>query len=91
MNKKQNINWIKSWLQKFGNRDNETFSTNVKLGETMWEISLQYDYDFEGDRIEPYNWCRKSSKHLNNNSLEDRTLEELFIIVQQLRLRKQFH
>ena len=34
MNKEQKVNWIKCWLQKFGNRDNETFNTEVVVGET---------------------------------------------------------
>ena len=25
MNKEQKVNYVKCWLQKFGNRDNETF------------------------------------------------------------------
>jgi hypothetical protein len=43
MNKEQKVNWIKCWLQKFGNRDNETFNTEVVVGETTWEISI-YSY-----------------------------------------------
>lgn len=91
MNKEQKVNWIKCWLQKFGNRDNETFNTEVVVGETTWELSLQYDYDFDGDRLEPYGWCRSGFKHLRNNQISDRTGEELDEIVNQLKSKQFFY
>ena len=43
-NREELIYSIKAWLQRFGNRDNETF--NYEL--TNWRLSLQYDYDLDG-------------------------------------------
>ena len=83
MNKKQKVNWIKCWLQKFGNRDNETFHTNVIIGNINWELSLQYNYDFDGDECNPYHWCRSGFKHLCN-TISDRSDEELDMIIKQL-------
>ena len=80
MNKEQKVNYVKCWLQKFGNRDNETF--NIQLEK--WRISMQYDYDLEGYRIIPMNWCCSSFKHVHNNSLEDRTEDELTEIIKIL-------
>lgn len=91
MSKKGKINWIKCWLQKFGKRDNETFNIKVTVGEITWEIALQYDYDFEGDKLDPRDWCCYSFKHLRNNSLSDRTEEELEAIIKQLKKKKLYH
>ena len=71
---------IKAWLQRFGNRDNETFNYQI----SNWNLSLQYDYDIEGDRIEPYNWCTSGFKHVSSSSLEDRTEDELSKILDEL-------
>jgi len=87
MNKEELIYSIKAWLQRFGNRDNETF--NYEL--INWRLELQYDYDLDGGRIEPYNWCSSGSKHLRNNSLEDRSDEELREILNELIDIKQFY
>ena len=87
MNKEELIHAIKAWLQRFGDRDNETF--NYKL--TNWELSLQYDYNLDGIRCEPYNWCSSSFKHVHNNSLEDRTEEELQKVFNELKEIKQFN
>ena len=78
---------IKAWLQRFGNRDNETFNYEV-IG---WRLSLQYDYDLDGGRIEPYNWCLSGFKHVHNNSLDDRSEEELREIFDKLIEVKQFY
>lgn len=91
MNKKQKVNWIKYWLQKFGNRDNETFNTEVVAGETTWQISLQYNFDFDGDRLEPYDWCRRDFKHIHDNQISDRTDEELNEIINQLKSKHFFY
>lgn len=88
MNKEQKVNWIKCWLQKFGNRDNETFNIDVIVNATVYNISLQYNYDFDGDRCEPYNWCRNGFKHLNNNQITDRTDDELDLIIDQLKVKQ---
>lgn len=68
MKKEEQINLIKSWLQKFGERDNETFSIQLE----KWRISMQYDYDLDGSRIDSMNWCCSSFKHVHANSIEDR-------------------
>lgn len=91
MSKREKINWIKCWLQKFGKRDNETFNIEVTVGEITWEISLQYDYDFEGDKLDPRDWCCHGFKHLRNNGLSDRTEEELETIIEQLKKKKLYH
>lgn len=84
MNKEQKVNWIKCWLQKFGNRDNETFNIEVTINDERWQIWLQYSYDFEGDQIDPMDRCLKGFKHLRNNSISDRTEEELNEIIKYL-------
>ena len=89
LNKEQKVNWIKCWLQKFGNRDNQTFNTEVVMGETTWEISLQYGYDFDGGRLEPYERCSRSFKHVHDTQISDRTDEELDEIINKLK-SKQF-
>lgn len=81
MDKQELIYAIKAWLQMFGDRDNETF--NYELPK--WTLSLQYDYDMNGYRVEPYNWCRSSFKHAHYNSLEDRTELELIEILDELK------
>ena len=91
MNKEQKVNCIKCWLQKFGNRDNETFNTEVILGETTWEISLQYDFDLDGDRFEPYSLCRRGFKHINYNRISDRNEEELDEIINILKSKQFFY
>lgn len=87
MKKLEIIYAIKAWLQRFGNRDNETFNYEI----SNWNLSLQYDYDLEGDRIEPYNWCTSSFKHMHSNSLEDRTEDELSKILDELLAIKKFY
>jgi hypothetical protein len=86
-NKEELIYSIKAWLQRFGNRDNETFSYEL----TNWRLSLQYDYDLDGSRIEPYNWCLSGFKHVHNNSLNDRSDEELRGILNELITIKEFY
>jgi len=87
MIREQKINYIKCWLQKFGNRDNETFNIEVD----GWEISYQYDFDIDGNQIEPYGWCRSSFKHVHNNQFSDRTNEELEEIVNKLKSKKSYY
>ena len=91
MNKEQKVNYIKCWMQKFGNRDNETFNTEIVVGETSWRISLQYNFDDDGDQIEPNNWCSSGFKHVHNNSISDRTEEELDNIINHLKTIKSFY
>ncbi len=91
MNKDQKVNWIKCWLQKFGNRDNETFYFQVILDNSPWELYIQYDYDFDGDRIEPRDWCTSGFKHLSNNSISDRNDNEIDSIIDQLKSTKIYY
>ena len=91
MDTKQKVNYVKYWLQKFGTRDNETFNTEVMVGETTWEISLQYNFDNEGNQFEPYDWCCSSFKHVHNNQISDRTDEELDDIINQLKSKQFFY
>ena len=90
MNKDQKVNWIKGWLQKFGNRDNDTFHTEVTVGGTNWEISLQYDYGYGGEKYEPYDWCSNGFKHVYNNTISDRTDDELDSIITVLKSRDNY-
>ena len=72
--------YIKAWLQRFGERDNETFSIQLN----KWHLMMQYDWSLEGYRIEPRDWCSSEFKHVFNNGLEDRSIEELDEIIKEL-------
>ena len=91
MTKEQKVIWIKCWLQEFGERDNKTFNVQIALNDETWDISMQYNYDFEGFEMEPNHWCRNSFKHLRNNKLEDRTEDELDGFIAKLKKIKQVH
>jgi hypothetical protein len=88
MNNEQKVGYIKYWLQKFGNRDNQTFNTEVIHNEITWSISLQYNFDNNGDQIDPFNWCVKSFKHVFDTDISDRTEDELDGIIYQLKSKK---
>lgn len=88
MNTEQKVGYIKYWLQKFGNRDNETFNTEVTHNEITWRISLQYNFDDEGDQMDCFSWCVKSFKHVFDTDIEDRTDDELDGIIYQLKLKQ---
>ncbi len=88
MNKKQKVNYIKAWLQRFGERDNETFYIEVKMEEETWLLALQYDYDFDGDRISSFDWCWKSFKHVGDTYISDRNKKELDEIIRKLNIIK---
>ena len=83
------ISIIKAWLQRFGDRDNESFSTQVKTKDKTWDISMTYEFDLDGNRIESNIYCRRSFKHLGNNLIEDRTDEELDEIIKCLKIKKE--
>lgn len=51
----------------------------------------QYDYDFDGDRIEPRDWCTSGFKHLSNNSISDRNDNEIDSIIDQLKSTKIYY
>lgn len=87
MNKEQKVNYIKFWLQRFANRNNEGFTTKVRIGDTEWDLFMQFDYNDGGERFEPMDWCTKNFKHVHDNSIDDRTEEELDAIIEQLKLK----
>ena len=91
MTKEEKVCYIKCWLQKFGDRDNETFNTEVVTNNITWRISMQYNFSDEGNQIDPYDWCCKSFKHVHDNSISDRTEEELDEIITQLKLKKSYY
>ena len=91
MKKEQKINYIKYWLQKFGERDNETFNIEVEVNGVIFHISMQYNFDECGDEILPYDWCRNGFKHLITNSISDRTESELDEIINKLKIKKIFY
>ena len=69
----------------FGERDNETFFIEVTTSENTWDISMQFNYDLEnGIDITPYDWCRRSFKHVGDNSIADRSDKELDEIIKSL-------
>ena len=88
MTKEQKVNYVKYWLQRFGYRDNETFSVEVVVDKITWRILLQYNFDDEGDECEPYDWCISGFKHLRNNRISDRTDEELDETINQLKSKQ---
>lgn len=90
MNKEQKVNWIKYWLQRFGNRDKSTFNVSVDLGEITWEISMQYNYSFSGRELNPFDWCSYHFKHTFNNGISDRTDEELDQIISKLKTMQNY-
>jgi len=88
MSKTLKENIIKLWLQKFGDRDNESFTTEVIIGNTTWSLSLEYSFSDEGDQLEPYDYCRSSFKHLFENTISDRSEAELDQIISILKTGK---
>lgn len=82
--KQNKVNCIKLWLQRFGDRDNDTFYKDIKVGDINWHISMQYTYADDGDEIISNDWCRHGFKHTFDNGIADRTEEELDAILFQL-------
>lgn len=79
-------------MQKFGKRDNETFNISIVIDDNLtYEIAMQYNYDDDGDQIEPFDWCRKSFKHVSNNSIDCRDEDELDLIIEKLKSIKTRH
>lgn len=83
MTKEEKINKIKHWLQHNGERDEDGFSFDSGLDTSPLYLSLQYDYDSEGNRIEPFCLCKLNDK-LFGEYLHDRTEEELDMIIKLL-------
>jgi hypothetical protein len=82
MTKDQKINWVRLWLQKFGERDNEGFNAEVKIDGIVYELWLQYNYDEQGEEIDPNDLV--SPRFECNNRFEDMSEEELDGISKEL-------
>jgi hypothetical protein len=79
MNQTQLINAIHAWLQRFGNRNNDTFYYDI--GE--WHLSLQYHFDLDGEQYEPYSWVNRGSK-LGSTTLEtydEKVLQDILTLL----------
>jgi hypothetical protein len=87
MNKEQKINYVFFWLQCFGDRDNETFNKDVTVNGQRWRIWRQFDYDSNGDRIEPSSCVSWSNKLVCDKTIEDLTEEELDLLIAALKER----
>lgn len=86
MNKEQKINYVFFWLQCFGERDNETFNIRVTVADgRRWSIWRQFDYNSDGDRIEPYSSVSWSNKLVRGKSIEELTEEELDMLIDGLK------
>lgn len=84
MNKEQKINYVFFWLQCFGERDNETFNKDVTVNGQRWSIWRQFDYNSDGDRIEPYSSVSWSNV-TGGKSVEELTEEELDLLIEALK------
>ena len=58
--------WIKAWLMRFGNRDNETFNWETIIDGREYGIMLQYSYDW-GYEIDEQLLYRTGSKLIANS------------------------
>ena len=87
MNKEEKVNYVKFWLQCFGDRDNETFNKRVTVGAKRWEIWLQYNFASEGYQIEPFSdvsWSNKLVKGLSIEELSEEQIDSLIISLKEL-------
>jgi hypothetical protein len=89
IDKREKVNKIKYWLLRHGERDEDGFSHDIIFknfhGEdTVYSLSLGYNYGVEGEEFNEVSFCRKSFKHLRNNSIKDLTIEELDDIIEIL-------
>jgi len=89
--KEAKVNYIKYWLQKFGDRDNESFFTKVILKDITWDITYQFHYDENGEEVEPYCWCSIGFKDLHDNLISNRTEEELDVIAWHLKNKQEYY
>lgn len=85
MKKDDKVNYVKLWLQKFGDRDNNAFHVEVDACGKQWRISMQYSFSEDGGEILPYDWCSHSFKHVFKNEIADRSEEELDEIIEKLK------
>lgn len=87
MNTEQKVNYVKFWLQCFGERDNETFNKRVTVNGERWEIWMQYNFDNEGAQLEPYSnvsWSNKLVRGLSFEGLNDEQLDSLIESLKEL-------
>jgi len=83
------INKIKYWLQQYGNRTNESFVFDGKMNDKRLYISLEYNYDDEGDEHDT-NCILKRNNKLNAEYMDDYTLielEEIYTFLTQLNIK----
>lgn len=83
-NREAKINWIKWWLQRYGERDEYTFSFDSEVNGKPLYISMQYNYTDEGGRIEPFCLFKTNNK-LNAEYINGRTDEELDMAIETLK------
>jgi hypothetical protein len=84
MDRQEKINWIKWWLQRYGERDEDTFSIDVDFKDGRLYIALQYNFGSDGSEYEPM--CLfKTNYKLNAEYIGDRTDEELEIAIKKLK------
>lgn len=87
MGKEQKINYVKFWLQCFGNRDNETFNIRVTVGDKRWSVWMQYSFSDDGYELIPYtdvSWSNKSVKGLSFEALTEEQLDLLITSLKEL-------
>jgi hypothetical protein len=93
MDRQEKINWIKWWLQRYGERDEDTFSIDVEwllsTESAVFEnrrlyIALQYNFGSDGSEYEPMCFFETSDK-LNAEYIENRTDEELEVAIEKLK------
>jgi hypothetical protein len=75
----EKINKIKWWLQRYGERDGDTFSFDGELNGRLY-ISLQYNFDEDGNEYEPMCLFKTNNK-LNAEYIQNRTEEELDTVI----------
>lgn len=85
MNKEEKVNYVKFWLQCFGERDNETFNKDVTVNGQRWRIWLQYNFAREGYQIEPYSSVSWSNKLVRRLSIEGLSEEQLDSLIEALK------
>ncbi len=96
--KEQMMNYIKYWLQAFGERDNESFFIeNLKIDGKFWDLSLDYNYCEDGVY---YGESRDCCGDFNNDyirklvpskGLSYRNIDELEKIILKLKSIKEYY
>jgi hypothetical protein len=93
MDRQEKINWIKWWLQRYGERDEDTFSIDVEwllsTESAVFEnrrlyIALQYNFGSDGGEYEPMCLFKTNNK-LNAEYIQNKTDEELEEAIEKLK------